>query len=248
MTPRNKGVSAEDLEAKATANLSAARRRLDKVEGAIRSGHLPVTSGGTVVDIRDILNREAQGPYAQYLTRTEVAVLDRHPELAWVVNGGPARPPTDEEKARYEGQRTSASFADLMAIQARAQAGEDEPLLPVPVSPPAFHELVFTDREARPAKWETRCGRTDVPLESTLTRTTGLYYEVSCPECLAASEPEPDVIEGEIVPDEAGLLEIQHDAEETLARWVGKPSDLHSVPALDADTAGMTAILPEAGQ
>jgi hypothetical protein len=158
--------------------------------------------------VDEFLNREVQNAW-QRLTRTEVAILRDRKDLAWVVNGGPVRPATDEEKARYEGQRTSASFADLMAIQARAQAGEDEPLLPE-----SFTVADVADVQA----------------------------------LCAADMPEEGVIEGQVVPDEAGLLEIQHDAEQTLARWGGKPSDLHSVPALDADTAGMTAILPEAGQ
>ena len=50
-----------------------------------------------------------------------------------------------------------------------------------------LHELVFTDREARPAKWQTRCGRTDVPLEQAMSPMPGSYYKVTCPACLAES-------------------------------------------------------------
>lgn len=53
------------------------------------------------------------------------------------------------------------------------------------VFPEAYlHELVFTDRDARPATWRTRCGRTDVPLERTMSPQPGSYYEVTCPACL----------------------------------------------------------------
>ena len=50
-----------------------------------------------------------------------------------------------------------------------------------------IHELVFTDREARPAKWQTRCGRTDVPVEHTMTPTPRSHYSVTCAACLAAA-------------------------------------------------------------
>ncbi|HUY46065.1 MAG TPA: hypothetical protein VMV92_10110 [Streptosporangiaceae bacterium] len=55
---------------------------------------------------------------------------------------------------------------------------------PVPVSAGReIHELVFTDREARPAKWQTRCGRTDVPVEQTMTPTPHSHYSVTCRAC-----------------------------------------------------------------
>lgn len=53
------------------------------------------------------------------------------------------------------------------------------------MSDTVLHELVFTDREARPAKWQTRCGRTDVPLEQAISPLPGGYYQVTCPACLA---------------------------------------------------------------
>ena len=53
-----------------------------------------------------------------------------------------------------------------------------------------LHELVFTDREARPAQWQTRCGRTDVPLEQTTTPSPHGYYKVTCPACLTGDSPE----------------------------------------------------------
>ena len=50
-----------------------------------------------------------------------------------------------------------------------------------------IHELVFTDRQARPAKWQTRCGRTDVPVEHTMTPTPHSHYSVTCAACIARS-------------------------------------------------------------
>jgi hypothetical protein len=47
----------------------------------------------------------------------------------------------------------------------------------------AIHELVFTDRQARPAKWQTRCGRTDIPLEQAMSPTPHSYYEITCSAC-----------------------------------------------------------------
>ena len=53
---------------------------------------------------------------------------------------------------------------------------------------PVLHELVFTDREARPAKWQTRCGRTDVPIEQAMSPHPHSYWKVTCPACLAGAE------------------------------------------------------------
>jgi len=54
-----------------------------------------------------------------------------------------------------------------------------------------LHELVFIDRTARPATWATRCNRTDVPLERALTPSPTSYYQVTCPDCLAAAGSQP---------------------------------------------------------
>jgi hypothetical protein len=60
----------------------------------------------------DFLNREVQGA-TDFLTHTEVAILrDRH-DLAYTVNGGPARPPTDEEAAAYAARHGDPNWADI---------------------------------------------------------------------------------------------------------------------------------------
>lgn len=49
-----------------------------------------------------------------------------------------------------------------------------------------FHELVWVDREARPAVWRTRCGE-DAALEQCISPAPGSHYKVGCPGCLLAA-------------------------------------------------------------
>jgi len=58
-----------------------------------------------------------------------------------------------------------------------ATCGHCGTVVPGPEPDTVLHELVFTDREARPAKWQTRCGRTDVPLEQAMSPLPGGYYQ-----------------------------------------------------------------------
>jgi len=70
-----------------------------------------------------------------------------------------------------------------------ATCGHCGTVVPGPEPDTVLHELVFTDREARPAKWQTRCGRTDVPLEQTTTPSPHAHYKVTCLACLAEHFP-----------------------------------------------------------
>jgi hypothetical protein len=88
---------------------------------------------------------------------------------------------TDTDLFTGEQPALIATRAEFAAFAAAIKNGEYDDLCEQPL-----HELVFTDRAARPAKWQTRCGRTDVPLERTLTPTATSHYQVTCPACLAA--------------------------------------------------------------
>lgn len=48
------------------------------------------------------------------------------------------------------------------------------------------------------------------------------------------AETDPDLLEGEIIPDEPGAAEAQHDATLTLARWGVKPEEMDFVSPADA--------------
>ena len=50
-----------------------------------------------------------------------------------------------------------------------------------------IHDSSSPTAQARPAKWQTRCGRTDVPVEHTMTPTPDSHYSVTCAECLHVS-------------------------------------------------------------
>ena len=91
-----------------------------------------------------------------------------------------------------------------------------------------MHELVFTDREARPAKWETRCGRADVPLERAGSAQPGMHYPVTCKACLR------------IAGLEAALKRFEHLEEAAIAAAVRRGIAGRVIPLLQAADSHIT--------
>jgi hypothetical protein len=64
---------------------------------------------------------------------------------------------------------------------------------------------------------------------------------------LPPAETDPDLIEGEIIPDDPGAAEAQHDATLTLARWGVKPEEMDFAGPPDAVVTDLPGIHHEDG-